>query len=319
VPAGDFYEFLGRLGHKILRAGDATWYDVQPRVLLAVPHFRTLSLSEETIGQLLAEHRLRALRFPTDTTQFGFESTLAINCNRDYGLKALHRKARNQTLRALERCTIERTDFAFLAREGLRLNRDTAARQRVRNQFVDESYWTRYCGAAAQCEGVASWCAFLEGRLAAFLIAAEIDGWVEWIVNHSLNEARQAYPNNALAYVVGQHYLQQDPRCAGICYGLGSLEPTPDLDHFKARMGWNLVPIKQRLALSGSYHLAGQFAPMWGLRLLGRLTQRTYRARKAVAILTRYKVQSAGTIAQHESRADRVERAPGGGQNNDEI
>ena len=318
MPAGDFYEFLGRLGHKILSAGGATWYDVQPRVLLAVPHFRTVSLSEETIGWLLAEHRLRALRFPTDPAQFGFESTLTINCNRDYGLKALHRKARNQTLRALERCTIERTEFAFLAREGLRLNRDTATRQHVGNQFVDESYWTRYCYAASQCQGLASWCAFLEGRLAAFLIAVEIDGWVEWIVNHALSETRQAYPNNALAYVAGQHYLQ-DPGCAGICYGLGSLEPTPDLDHFKTRMGWNLVPIRQRLALSGSYHLASQITPMWGLRLLGRLTRRTYRARKAVAIFTRYKAQSAGVMMPQESRADFVERQPGGGQRKDEI
>jgi len=57
VPEATSTEFLGALGHKILSAGDARGTTCSRESWLAVPHFRTLSLSEETIGQLLAEQR----------------------------------------------------------------------------------------------------------------------------------------------------------------------------------------------------------------------------------------------------------------------
>ncbi len=289
-----FLGFLARLGHEVVEAADATWYDVQPRVFLAVPYFRTISVSEESIRDLLRRHHLRGLRFATDPSQFGFESTVAVNRDLAYDFHSQHPKARNQTRRGLERCSVEQVDFSYLATEGMRLNLDTAARQGIRNQYVDSGYWSRYCVAATGCAGMSAWGAFTGGKLAAFLVAAEIDGWVEWILNHSLADARQSYANNALVYVAARHYLQGQQR-RGICYGLGSLEPTPDLDHFKVRMGWELVPVRQRLALSRGLDLAARAVPVGVLRGMGRLVRNTYSIRKALAVLGKYKEQGFGS------------------------
>ena len=288
-----FLGFLARLGHKVVEVAGATWYDVQPRIFLAVPYFRTINVSEESIKELLRRYHLRGLRFATDASQFGFESSVAINRDLAYDFHSQHPKARNQTRRGLEHCSVEQIDFPFLAREGMRLNLDTAARQGIRNQYIDNGYWSRYCVAAADCAGMSAWGAFAEGKLAAFLVAAEIDGWVEWILNHSLSEARQVYANNALVYVAARRFLQ-DQQHRGICYGLGSLEPTPDLDHFKVRMGWELVPVRQRLVLSKGLGLAARVVPEGVLRGMGRLGSGTYSMRKVLALFLKYREQGFG-------------------------
>jgi hypothetical protein len=289
-------EFLERLGHKVVVAGGATWYDVQPRVLMTFPYYRLVSVNEETLARLMREHSLRALRFPTELSGLGFESSVAILAGREYGLPSLHVKSRNQTRRGLENCTVERIDAAFLLKNAMPLNEDTARRQGLRNQYVDPRYWARFCAAVGRSGGVEAWGAFWRGRLAAYLVSVEADGWVEWIVNHSLSEARQAYANNALVYEAARHYLGVAER-GGIGYGLGSLEPTPDLDHFKARMGWQLRPIRQRLVLARSWAAAARVAPSRALSRLSGLLRDTYAPRKLLVLLDKYKTQGRGAPA----------------------
>jgi hypothetical protein len=296
MAVGDFCDFLNRLGHDVIDVAGATWYDVQPRVFMSVPYHRLVAVDETAIQDFMRERRVRALRFPVAPSEFGFDSLLAINCKRDYDLASQHHKARSQTRRGIENCVVERADFAFLSREGLRLNRDTARRQGIENQYVDQRYWSRFCAAAGSCAGMSAWCAFVDGRVAAFLVAAEIDGWVEWIVNHSSSHLRNAYPNNALVYIAARHFLVEK-HCAGICYGLGSIEPTPALDHYKARMGWDLVPIRQRLVFSAALRTASRFVPPATIAPLRRLVSARYGARKALAMLEKYKAQRPGRLA----------------------
>ncbi len=284
-------EFFERLGHKIIKSESSLWYDVQPKVLLSLPYYKLIEPSYEECCGLLNKHKLRAIRYPTTLNSFGFISTLAVNTNPNYDLSCQHQKARNQTRRGMENCVVEEIDFDYLAENGLPLNQDTAERQGRESQYADPDYWRKYCTAAAATSGISAWGAFVEGQLAAFLVAIEVDDWVEWVVNHSSPALLKKYPNNALAFKAAQYFFQKRG-CRGICYGLGSLEPTPDLDHFKQRMGWTLQPIKQRLIFSKKMGLAFSLAREPCLKLLSRISPKNYTVRKATAMIRLYRQQT---------------------------
>jgi hypothetical protein len=284
-------KFLDRLGHKIIHSPNACWYEVQPRVLLSYPYYKQIEPTEEELNELMTTHKLLAIRFPTTLNHFGFVSNIVVNTNKNYDFNSMHQKARNQTRRALENCKVEQIDFNFLSEHGLPLNDDTAKRQNRESQYASPDYWNKYCQAAKGVEGVTAWGSFINGQLAAFLIAIEVDDWVEWVVNHSATAFRNKYPNNALAFSAAQHFFQKK-NCTGICYGLGSLEPTPDLDHFKQRMGWRLEPVKQRLVFSSKLRIMAGLAREPILKFIGKLCPQNYKVRKTSAMIRLYRQQT---------------------------
>jgi hypothetical protein len=291
TPRDVMGEFFERLGHKIVRSANGTWYDVQPNVMFSYPYYKLISPSEDELRALVEERKLFAIRFPTSIDKFGFISNRVINTNKNYDFSSMHQKARNQTRRAMENCKVEQIEFDYLRIHGLALNEDTAKRQGRESQYAYEEYWQKYCMAAKAVDGVSAWGAFVDDRLAAFLIAVEADDWVEWIVNHSSTELRNRYPNNALAFVAAQYYFQKK-NCNGICYGLGSLEATPELDHFKERMGWVLDPIKQRIVFSKKIGLVTNIAQEPVLKLLSVIFPKSYKVRKTSAMIRYYRKQT---------------------------
>jgi hypothetical protein len=285
-------EFFERLGHKVIKTDSAWWYDVQPGVLLTIPYYKTITPSEKEIERLISENKLKALRYPTDLDQFGFLSNITVNNEREYDFKNLHQKARNQTRRGMENCKVEELDFKYIAKHALKLNRDTATRQGRESFYCDETYWNKYCQSAKETDGIHAWGAFFEGELASFLVVAETEGkWVEWIVNHSATHLRNKYANNALAFATACHFLKEK-EFNGICYGLGSLEETGTLDHFKIRMGWKLKPIKQRLAVGGKYRTVFNYMPEYGLKILNKMFPKSYAVRKGVSMINHYRRQT---------------------------
>jgi len=268
-PMVNFFEMLG---HNIYECSDAWWYDVQPSVLLAIPYHKTIVPNDEDLMELMKKKSLKAIRYPTKLDSLGFVSNITINENKGtYNMSCLHQKARNQTRRGLENCKVEQIEFGDLAKYGLSLNESTAKRQGRKSHYTNSDYWKKYCTAAQSIEGVDAWGAFINGKLACFLIAVETENkWSEWIINHSLTELRNKYPNNALAFTVGQYYLNEKS-FNGICYGLGSLEESQPLDHFKSRMGWKIEPIKQRLIFSPKVKFVFSLAKEPCLKLLNKM------------------------------------------------
>lgn len=282
--------FFARLGHKIIQTTNACWYDVQPRVLLSCPYYKPVTPTEDELHNLMENNKLLAIRFPTMPDRLGFVSNIVVNTDKNYDFHSMHQKARNQTRRALENCKVEQIDFNFLASHGLPLNEDTAKRQGRESQYARPDYWCRYCQAADKVEGVTAWGAFVDGKLASFLVAIEVNDWVEWVVNHSATEFRNKYPNNALAFSTAQYFFQKK-NCTGICYGLGSLEATPELDHFKQRMGWRLELIKQRLVFSKKLQIMAGLAREPVLKLIGSMFPLNYKVRKTSAMFRLYRQQ----------------------------
>ncbi len=286
-------EFFERLGQRTVRSESSWWHEVQPGVLLSFPYHRLIQPSEDEVKELFEKHKLRAVRYPTPLSSFGFPSTVAINTDRDYDLHCQYRKARNHTRRGIKSCVVKQIDFSYLIENGIPLNKDTSERQGRHSQYAEADYWSKYCTAAQATSGVSAWGAFVDGELAAFLVAIEVDEWVEWVVNHSITAFRKQSPNNALVLFAAQHFFKKG--CKGICYGLGSLEPTPDLDHFKRRMGWTFLPIKQRLVFSRKIHCASWLIREPFLKLLGKTFPKSYKVRKASAMIRLYRQQTDGT------------------------
>jgi len=300
LESNPMVEFFERLGHKIIQSKSSWWYEVQPGVLLTIPYYKQIEPTEEETSKLMQKHSLRVIRYPTTLNSFGFLSNITINTNKDYNLSSLHQKARNQTRRGLENCRFEKISFDYLTENGLSLNEDTARRQGRESQYTDPVYWRKYCQAAKLVNGVSAWGTFVEGRLGAFLVSITAEGnWQEWVVNHSLTEFRKKCPNNALAFTAAQHFFQKE-KCEGICYGLGSLEETGYLDHFKSRMGWDVQPIKQRLIFSKKIRVIFSLAQEPCLKVMGRLFPKSYTIRKTSAMIKLYRRQLFATSESDE-------------------
>jgi hypothetical protein len=293
VEYNSMAEFFEHLGHKIISSPGGMWYDVQPHVLFSFPYYKLIQPSQEELDSLIRLHKLRAIRYPTALNNFGFLSNIAINTSTDYDLSHQHQKARNQTRRGLGNNKVEQIDFEYLIDHGLPLNKDTATRQGRESQYADPHYWRKYCLSAKATPGVSAWGAFVQGQLAAFLVAIECGDWVEWVVNHSSTDLRDKYSNNALVFCAAQYFFREK-KCKGICYGLGSLEQTHDLDHFKLRMGWQLEPIKQRLIFSRNLCYVFSLVNEPCLRVLGRLFPKSYTVRKTSAMIRLYRQQFLG-------------------------
>ncbi len=289
-------EFFSRFGQRTIRSESTWWHEVQPGVLLSFPYYRVLEPDRVEIDKLLRHHRLWALRYATPPSGIGFDTTVPLNTNAVYDLGALHQKARNQTYRALENCTVNELSFDDLMTRGLSLNEGTAKRQGRDSEYADPAYWRKYCNSAKATSGFSAWAAWVDGKLGAYLIVAAFDGWVNWLVQNSATALLNKRPNNALVYETARHFLR-DTEYKRICYGLGSLENVAALDRFKQRMGWTLQPVRQRIAFAPGIRrsLALVREPM--LKLATRAFPKSYFVRKTAAMIRLYRTQDQGTLA----------------------
>ncbi len=120
-----FWEMQGR---RVIKTRSCYWYDAQPWAFLSIPYHWQVSPSRRELAQLLI--RGAAVRYPapSDAVQHT-ETGLFVLSGADYDFPALHSKARNQTRRGLEKCTIEQVEFSYLTERGTPLNEDTFHRQ----------------------------------------------------------------------------------------------------------------------------------------------------------------------------------------------
>ncbi|MGB9430437.1 MAG: GNAT family N-acetyltransferase [Gammaproteobacteria bacterium] len=165
-------------------------------------------------------------------------------------MHCLSGKARNQTRRGLEQCVVREVTFAELAQQGLRLNRETLVRQKRRISADFDEHWRRYFTAAEEAEGACAWGAFAGERLAAYLIAFEMESVAHVLIVRSSTEHLKIYPNNVLLYGFLQHALGKGGY-REVSIGLESIrKDLTSLDHFKRGMGFSEVEIGQRVELA---------------------------------------------------------------------
>jgi hypothetical protein len=239
-----FAGFLAASGHRVVKTNSAFWYDATRGFFLSVPSHHLLRLDHGELRELLRHQPCFGARFPAPVDGPGKLSYQIVCGAENYGLEQLSANVRSKVRRGLRRCDVKRVPFAELAVLGRAANLDTLSRQ-GRTWRFGGTQWEQYWKAADR-PGMEGWGAFVGGELAAFLLTAELDDCVEFLLARSRSDLLDAYPNNALIFTVANEMLVERG-VSKITFGLESLEPVGPLDQFKFGMGFRREPIRQRV------------------------------------------------------------------------
>lgn len=265
MSAADFANFLRTIGHRVVQTGSSYWYDAGRFFFLSLPSHELRSPSPEEFRTLWRSGLCAGVRFPAPLQGPG-KLSYQIACSaRDYSLESLSANVRSKVRRGLRRCEVGPLPFPEIARQGERAHRDTLERQ-GRDAHVLSRSWDRYFDAAAKTPGMEGWAAFARGELAAFLVSVQFDDTVELLLARSRSDMNDAYPNNALVFHVVEEMLVRR-RVRQVTFGLESLEDVESLDEFKFGMGFERVPLRQRVVfhplLDAVIELPGVHGLLW--------------------------------------------------------
>lgn len=253
----NYIKLLRDLGHRVVRTDSACWSNVVRGVYTNFPIHCPIEPTSSEIRKVLGVGGI-AVRY-TCPLEMGRESYELVCSDKNYALASLPQKGRNRTRRGLEACSVRRIEWDELESVGaLRLARDTRLRQGRAIPPNHDQYLRKYWSVARRIDTMEAWGSFVGSDLAAFLMASRIEDWVYiWSLN-SDRDLLQANPNNALFYVFTKDVLSR-PEVTAVSTGLESMQSDPaDLERFKLRMGYQRVPIGQRVQFNYLYRIALQ-------------------------------------------------------------
>lgn len=257
-----YAQFATSMGHKVRQSGGVFWFNAHPHIYMSFPFDREIEPSQVDWVEVLGTDGWAA-RF-TCGIDIGRPSYRIIADQKDYGLASLSGKARNQTRRGLEQCEVRPVSFAELISRGISLNKETMLRQGRKIGAGFEDYWIRYYKNAELAEGAEAWGAFVNGELAAYLIAFRMGAVSHILIVRSSSRFLKQYPNNALIYSYLNYSLSQTG-ISEVSIGLESIQEGMDtLDHFKIGMGFHKQPTGQRIVLRP---VLDRFMKMGGLSI----------------------------------------------------
>lgn len=242
-PGANLATFLRLRGRTVIQAAGVFWTGFEPgsRFLMSLPD-QAIPDQPAEIQALLRSERALAARYPAAEGQ-GIPSGLYLYRRRTYSLTDVHRQLRNGVRRGLDHCEIRPVTPDELRQQGLELNRDTLVRQKRRSaEFGEQAGWNRLVDAVEACRAfVVATGAFVEGKLAAYIIGCRDGGWMHLLYQYSRSSLLEMHPNHALAYSVIAQALE-DPAIEIISNGPKMLFEEDGLHKFKVRLGYEDVP-----------------------------------------------------------------------------
>lgn len=304
-----FAEWFRRQGHRVVRTQSSWWYEASARVWQAFPYHWRLTPAPGELEELLRGQHALALRcsVPFDAPE-GRVSYHTIWEGADYGLDDLHGSVRGVVRKGMQRAVVEPISLQRMAEEGWELEVDTCRRQ---GRAVPETReeWRRRHLAAADLPGFEGWGALVEGRLGACLLCVRVDDWCEALSHQSHSDFLAARVNNALTFGFTESMTRR-PGVKAIFYGLEGLDAPSSVDEFKFRMGYQPVPVRQRVAL---HPWAAPGVVPWVHRLLAAAARRRPGSRtlgKAEGMFRFHVEGKLPAAAQRWPECLREERAP---------
>ena len=242
----NFAKWLRLQGYKVIRTTSSYWYEIKPRIFQAFPYHWLITPTSQELSDFVMRNKVLGARFSTPINEsVGCISYHAVLEETDYGPEHLGKWARKNVRRGLNRCTVEPISLNRLADEGWALQLDTLTRQ-GRDVVMTPATWRKCCLSAASIEGFTAWGALIGNKLAASVITYQMNDWAYMLYQQCDRKYLEDHVNNALAFTVTSHLLQQ-PGIKSILYGLHSLDAPPSVDEFKFRMGYTAKPVRQRV------------------------------------------------------------------------
>jgi hypothetical protein len=238
-----YVTFLERMGHTIRKCAGVYWFDAHPRVYMSVPYQTLVNPDDVIINNVLHKDGL-ALRYPCKLGR-GKNSYRLVVDTPSYDFPYLQPRRRSQTRRGLERCIVRRIDFSELITKGHNLNKDTLERQKRVFNPKSESYWNRYFHEASLTDCAEAWGAYVDSKLASYLIAFQMEQVSHILILRSSTELLDCYPNNALLFRYIQTVLREKI-AREVSYGYEPIQgQIKGLEQFKLSMGFHAKPIGQ--------------------------------------------------------------------------
>jgi hypothetical protein len=157
--------------------------------------------------------------------------------------------ARSHTRRGLARCTVEQMDFKDLAVKAYPLITETNVRQTGKQPHRSEAHWKSFCELAGRWPDLEAWGAFVDGELAAFIVAMLAEDCYYIHLQKSSSAQLKNYSNNALLFTVMKAALAR-PEVGWISNGQIALAAKEGLYHFKTSMGFGIHPFKEQVVLN---------------------------------------------------------------------
>lgn len=239
-------EWYRKQGFKLAFSESSGWVEFARGVFQAFPFHWVIAPSEDEIKNLIERRRLIALRYSTPLTSSSGQISYHVIYDRSsYLFEALPKKARHDVTKGLACAVYEPVALRRLATEGWELRTETLARQ-GRPNAETQQFWQKMCLAAEGLPGFEAWGAVSRGRLVAALLAITLQDTVGILYQQSRTDFLQYGVNNALTFTFTQTALQR-PGVRRIFYGLHSLDAPPGVDHYKFRMGYAAIPVRQRI------------------------------------------------------------------------
>ncbi len=287
-----YANFLRTMGHRVLTTESASWFNVSPGFYMNFPFHRPASPSLSEVRKVLRAKAI-AVRY-TCPLDVGRQSYKIVCSDKKYDYGSLPQKGRNRTRRGMENCSVRRLDFKELEPVGaLALNRDTLLRQGRRVPTNCDSYWRSYYAAAGSSGFMEAWGAFVGENLAAYLIACQIEDCMNIFILRSDSKYLKANPNNALFFVfTGDAIARREIK--EVSTGLESPQSgISDLDRFKVRMGYEKIPIGQRIEFNPLLRSIVRSRLAWKLQNIAGRLQGRENLDKLAGILRWYSEQPA--------------------------
>jgi hypothetical protein len=245
----DFAEWYLRQGFNVISSDSSNWVEMAPRFFQAIPFHKTILPSEAEIAELIKREQLVGLRYSAPLeADWGKLSYFVTMRDKGYAYHKCHEKARRAAQKGNKLCTFRKLTIDELQRDGWDLRLDTLKRQ-GRVSAENQVWWERMCGSARGFQGIESMGGFIEGELAAAVLAVQVSDWYLILYHQSKSQYMSTGINNALTYHVTQEAMSRQ-EITGIYYGQQSLDAPFSVDEFKIRMGYDITPIKQCIALS---------------------------------------------------------------------
>lgn len=242
-PGVRLAELLERRGRRVFEAAGLWWanVDIDSRYFTSLPDQVAIDPSRGEVHELLRRAKGLVVRYPSNQ-QRGLPCGAYVVQDRGYCLAKLQKRTRNFVRRGLENCVIRPVERAELLVQGLELNLDTMARHgRIRSEFGELKTWARTVEAVYSTPGSECWGAFVDDRLASYVMSCRDSGWEHLLIQMSRTELLKSYPNHAIDYFLIERAMAM-PEVEGVCLGSLPLRQGEGLHNYKLRMGYEVMP-----------------------------------------------------------------------------
>ena len=271
MQASELAHFFSAIGNRVIQTESCYWYDAEPFLFKSLPVHRFVDPSSAEIAHVMIKGPAFALRYPKTPDNAGPRGGMYVCSNRDYDIQTLtSQNVRSKTRRGLARCRIEQIEFSYLAEHGLALTAETTLRQGGTMPSNSESEWHLFCDNAKRSKDFEAWGAFVENRLATFIVGMLVEDCYYIHLQKSASDLLKYYPNNALLFTVMKTKLAC-PEVAHISHGPKALAVGKGLDYFKTSMGFEMQPYTDHVVFNP---LVKPFLMWKGDAVVNKLVQR---------------------------------------------